>query len=131
MLQDNSRIKQLIHGAGDKIRSVLDSNEKLRLFSDRILLMIRMIRAKFSGAYTDFPWKTLVMIVGALIYFITPFDLIPDFIIRTRKGQLYFDLAKTADGAYESKVIATETYGKIDAVQMSALNGSIPIFNFR
>ena len=80
MLQDNSRVKQLIGAAGIKIRSVLDSNEKLKLFSDRILLMIRMIRAQFSGTYTDFPWKSLVMMVAALIYFITPFDLIPDFI---------------------------------------------------
>jgi len=80
MLQDNSRIKQLVGATGDKIRAVLDSNKKLKLFSDRILLMIRMVRAQFSGAYTDFPWKSLVMIVGALLYFITPIDLIPDFI---------------------------------------------------
>ncbi len=33
-----------------------------------------------SGAYKDVDKGNLVLIVGAVIYFLTPFDLVPDFL---------------------------------------------------
>jgi len=34
----------------------------------------------WNKKYIDVPWKTIAAIVGALIYFISPVDVIPDFI---------------------------------------------------
>ena len=42
--------------------------------------LIRLTRAYFSKQYTDVPWQTIVLAIAALIYFVSPIDLIPDFI---------------------------------------------------
>ncbi len=40
-----------------------------------------MLKAYFSGNYKKLPWTTIVSAVAALLYFINPFDAIPDFIL--------------------------------------------------
>ena len=47
---------------------------------DDIMTLVRLVRAYFKGQYRDVPWETIAMAIGALIYFISPIDLIPDFI---------------------------------------------------
>ncbi len=42
--------------------------------------MIRLISAYYNGSYRKVPTASLVMIVAAVIYFLSPIDLIPDFI---------------------------------------------------
>ncbi len=42
--------------------------------------LFRLIRAWISGAYTQVPLKTILMVVAAVIYFVNPFDLVPDFL---------------------------------------------------
>ncbi len=42
--------------------------------------LIRLTRAYFNRQYTDVPWQTIVLAIAALIYFVSPIDLIPDFI---------------------------------------------------
>ena len=80
VLEDNDRVQNLLNTTSEKLKSILASNDKLKQFSDTIYLLIRMMKAQFSGDYSEFPWRTLMLMVGALIYFVTPFDLIPDFI---------------------------------------------------
>ena len=42
--------------------------------------IIRLVRAYARRQYTDVPWETIVLSIAAIIYFVTPIDLIPDFI---------------------------------------------------
>jgi uncharacterized membrane protein YkvA (DUF1232 family) len=42
--------------------------------------LIRLTRAYFNRQYTDIPWHTIVLAIAALIYFVSPLDLIPDVI---------------------------------------------------
>ncbi|MCD6476495.1 MAG: DUF1232 domain-containing protein [Anaerolineaceae bacterium] len=42
--------------------------------------LIRLTRAYFDRQYTDVPWKTIVLTIAGLIYFVSPIDLIPDVI---------------------------------------------------
>ena len=42
--------------------------------------MLRLIRAYYRREYRNVPMQSLVMIVGAIIYILNPFDLIPDWI---------------------------------------------------
>ena len=42
--------------------------------------LLRMLRAVFQGAYKGVPWKSVVSGVGAILYFLNPLDVIPDFI---------------------------------------------------
>jgi len=43
-------------------------------------LMINLIVDYTTGNYTDVPWNTIAAITGAVIYFISPIDIIPDII---------------------------------------------------
>lgn len=43
--------------------------------------LIRMVRAYYTKQYTDVPWKTIVLVIAAIVYFVSPIDLIPDFIL--------------------------------------------------
>ncbi len=42
--------------------------------------LIRLVRAYMSREYTAVPWETIVLSIAAIIYFVMPVDLIPDFI---------------------------------------------------
>jgi len=42
--------------------------------------LLRLVRAYFSKEYTDVPWETIALAIGAIAYFVSPVDLIPDFI---------------------------------------------------
>lgn len=42
--------------------------------------LCRMINAWRHGRYTVVPWRTIVLSLAALIYFVNPFDLVPDMI---------------------------------------------------
>ncbi len=80
LLKDNDRLNSLLTNTGDKLKSILDNNDKLKDFTDKIMTLVRMVKAQYTGEYRELPWKTLVLMAGALLYFVTPFDLIPDFL---------------------------------------------------
>lgn len=42
--------------------------------------LIRLARAWAAGDYRAISWKALVSVVAAVLYFLNPYDLIPDFI---------------------------------------------------
>ena len=48
--------------------------------ADTISDFFGMVRDYASNKYTEVPIRTIAAIVGALAYFISPIDLIPDFI---------------------------------------------------
>lgn len=80
MVTDNSRLRNLLIRVGEKLSRVGDGSEESRGFFAQLKLLIRMVRAHISGAYRAFAPLTLLMFVFALLYFITPIDMIPDFI---------------------------------------------------
>ena len=51
-----------------------------RLFQD-FKLLIPLIRDYWKGTYRDISVKSIVIFVVALVYIISPIDLIPDYII--------------------------------------------------
>ena len=53
--------------------SVAAAKEKMSVLS-------RLTSAYASGKYREIPWKTVMTILAAIIYFLNPLDLIPDFI---------------------------------------------------
>jgi len=46
----------------------------------QLSLSFQMLRDYRTKGYTHFPWRTVALLVAAILYFINPFDLIPDFI---------------------------------------------------
>ncbi len=53
---------------------------KLKGLWDDLMTMIAMLGDYISGKYRDAPWKTIAAIAGAVLYFASPIDVIPDFI---------------------------------------------------
>lgn len=53
--------------------SVSTAKEKLSVFS-------RIASAYASGRYRNISWKSMLIVLGAIIYFLNPIDLIPDMI---------------------------------------------------
>ena len=51
-----------------------------QLLKDKVFTIGRLAKAYASGKYRDVPWKTMVILLAAVIYFINPLDLIPDLI---------------------------------------------------
>ena len=47
----------------------------------QLMACLRLIKAYAKGTYREIPWSTLVMLVASIIYFVMPFDLIPDFLV--------------------------------------------------
>ncbi len=48
---------------------------------NKINLLVRLLRAFANGQYKAVPWKTITRIIAVLIYFVSPIDLIPDFLL--------------------------------------------------
>lgn len=74
------RIALLIGRLGSKLTkvdwktvSVSTAKEKLSIFS-------RLASAYASGRYRDISWKSVLIVLAAIIYFLNPIDLIPDII---------------------------------------------------
>ncbi len=43
-------------------------------------VLTRMVRAYANGRYRKLPWASLVMALAAVLYFVNPLDLVPDFL---------------------------------------------------
>lgn len=50
---------------------------------EKFFVLGRLIKAYATGQYREVPWKTILLIVAAVIYFINPLDLVPDIIPLT------------------------------------------------
>jgi uncharacterized membrane protein YkvA (DUF1232 family) len=52
----------------------------LREYLEYVKLFFLLLSDFLSGRYKEVPWFTIAAVVGALIYVLNPFDVIPDFI---------------------------------------------------
>ncbi len=77
---DSEKISELIGSVTEKMSDMDENKKRVAEFFEKMKIMLRMLRAYINGEYRQIPWKSLMMIVGSLIYFMMPLDLIPDFI---------------------------------------------------
>lgn len=78
--QSNDRVRTLLEQVKGKLSSVTTSMEGKQSFASDIQLIIKMLKTHVSGEYNSFSVRSIALLVFALVYFITPIDLIPDFI---------------------------------------------------
>lgn len=48
---------------------------------DKLKLLIELIKAYSKGEYRSVSKGTILTVIGAVIYFVSPIDLVPDFLI--------------------------------------------------
>jgi uncharacterized membrane protein YkvA (DUF1232 family) len=75
---EDGKLKLLLKKVGDRLNTV-SHNPKVQAALEPILVFKRMIQAHRAGLF-KVSSKTLGLIVLGLVYFVMPFDIIPDFL---------------------------------------------------
>ena len=72
--------KEKLHGLLDETNGKAEEHDEFLVPAwESLQIFVRLIRAWLEGKYF-LPTATLLMFIAALIYFVNPFDLIPDSI---------------------------------------------------
>jgi uncharacterized membrane protein YkvA (DUF1232 family) len=79
-LQKPSRIKDLISDTYKKATEKKDVGTLAHEVWESLQTLSRLIKAAVGGEYTGIPTTTIVGGIAVLLYFLSPIDLVPDFI---------------------------------------------------
>ena len=74
------RIFSLLAQLSIKIYNTKGASTNIKTIRDHFLVIGRMIKAHVAGDYKIRSLRILIILLAAVIYFINPLDLIPDFI---------------------------------------------------
>ena len=72
------RLALLLVTFGRKLNQTKFTKADSFAVKEKFFTLGRMLRAYAQGEYREIPWKSLLLIVAALVYFINPIDIIPD-----------------------------------------------------
>jgi uncharacterized membrane protein YkvA (DUF1232 family) len=78
-----SRLLVLFYKLTSKLRGTNWRSLNAAAAKEKLFVLGRFIKAYALGQYRDVPWKTILLIVAAIIYFVNPLDLVPDLIPLT------------------------------------------------
>jgi len=78
---NKSNINEIVSDEKDIINktSKLDSG-RFKKFINQIKLTLSLIRDFKERRYTDVPWRSMAMIAASILYFVNPFDMVPDIL---------------------------------------------------
>ena len=76
-LRDPLEVLALADSAADK----LTSQGVLASLRDDVRTLLVLVKSWASGDYREISMRALVIVVGALLYFVVPTDAIPDFLV--------------------------------------------------
>ena len=80
LFTNNQRLTQLFQTTRTKLDNIELADISKTRFVERIKVLVRLVKAYKNGSYRDVHIQNVFLMVAALIYFVTPIDLIPDFI---------------------------------------------------
>ena len=80
IVNQSPRLRALARRAQNRMRA---PNSRLGSLRTDLPVLIRLVRAYARGDYRRLPWKSIVLATTGVLYFVTPFDLFPDFIVGT------------------------------------------------
>ena len=78
-MQSPERMLDLVANAQSKAGQ--DRGGKLAGVFDSITASFRLLKAYASGEYRQISLESMALIVASIIYFVMPFDVLPDFIV--------------------------------------------------
>lgn len=79
-IKQPTRLKKLLLDAFNKAREKKEIGAIAHEVWDTLQSLFRLIKLSVAGEYTGVPTTTVVAAVAVLIYFLSPIDLVPDFI---------------------------------------------------
>jgi len=74
------RIALLLGKLAMKLRTVNWTDVKGMAIQEKFFMLGRLTKAYATGRYRGIPWKSLLVVLAAFLYFINPLDLVPDAI---------------------------------------------------
>ena len=77
---NREKLKETLDNAFRKVTDIEGEDGTVNSMVTKVKMFLRMIKAYADGEYREVPWKTMLLIMASIIYFVNPFDLIPDFI---------------------------------------------------
>ena len=76
-VNDRQKAAQLVREAIEKANRNKGALKKLW---SKLTALFRLVKAWGKGEYKDVSTKTIIWVIAAIIYFVNPFDVVPDFI---------------------------------------------------
>ncbi|MBX7224526.1 MAG: DUF1232 domain-containing protein [Chitinophagales bacterium] len=77
LITNNEQVSSLIDQAFEKIGNM---SATYYFIQDHIFALVRMLKLWLKQEYKGISTKSVIAVIAALLYFINPLDLIPDFI---------------------------------------------------
>ena len=74
---DNDKTQDLLNSA---IKKANQKKGSLSEVWDKLQLLFKMLKAWIKGEYKDISKRSMITIIAGILYFVSPIDLIPDFI---------------------------------------------------
>jgi uncharacterized membrane protein YkvA (DUF1232 family) len=78
LINDKEKAKEKIDRAFKKANG---NKADLQSVWVQFQLLLSLLKDYFNGTYKDIPKKSIITIVAAVLYFLSPADLIPDFLL--------------------------------------------------
>ncbi len=79
-VRDPKRTQELLTTALNKASARRTGEGPLDEIWEYLQLAVRLVQASLSREYTGLSGKSLTLIVGAILYYVSPIDIIPDFL---------------------------------------------------
>jgi uncharacterized membrane protein YkvA (DUF1232 family) len=77
LLNDKKALAGLLVSASSKIEA---GGSRIASVKNDVVTLIELLKAWIKGEYREVPWNTLLIGTGAVVYFVNPFDAIPDIL---------------------------------------------------
>lgn len=78
LLRDPDAAIKIVDQASKKAEK---DGKRIEAVKNDFINLIQLLRAYFTGEYRKIPWTSIISALAAVLYFLNPFDVIPDFIL--------------------------------------------------
>jgi len=79
-LRDAKKSREFVEEAYKKAKNNSASSSLQTDFWSQLKAFIRMLKAYLNKEYTVVPWTSIVLVAGTVLYFLSPIDLILDWL---------------------------------------------------
>ncbi|WP_316798571.1 YkvA family protein [Pedobacter frigidisoli] len=77
ILKDKSKVSVTVENALGK---AVSNRSDLEGVWDKMVLLLAVSKDFINGNYTAIPKRSIIAILGGLVYFLSPIDVVPDFV---------------------------------------------------
>ncbi|WP_435406623.1 YkvA family protein [Pedobacter aquatilis] len=77
LLNNKSKAKQTIN---DALGKAVTNKGDLEGVWSKLILLFAVAKDYVSGRYTEIPKRSIIAVLGGIVYFLSPIDVVPDFV---------------------------------------------------